>query len=228
MGRVVRFWMLRIEHSHAPVLPPLLSLSFTSTLSPKTLFALWRRQFKENRNANSRLPPPLSSQTRHLPRRSASRCPKRRPRVSPRADTNLRRDDRVVVAAAVAAVMVMMMTMEMGAVAVVVVRLAQGHRDSVCACTSFQDETCEKLDLSGRTDAFSNVFMAFCLLAQAEIPGRIAMRLPKSGGTDRARSPFARFGSTRRARTCSCAGSLLHASYVRVAFSSRRLILPVC
>jgi hypothetical protein len=130
------------------------------------------------------------------------------------------------VAAAVAAVMMMMMTMEMGAV--VVVRLAQGHRDSVCACTSLKDETCEKLDLSGRTDAFSNVFMAFCLLAQAEIPGRIAMRLPKSGGTDRARSPFARFGSTRRARTCSCAGSLLHASYVRVAFSARRLILPVC
>jgi hypothetical protein len=50
----------------------------------------------------------------------------------------------------------------------------------------------------------------------AEIPGRIAMRQPKSGGTDLARSPFARSGSTRRARTCSCAGFLLHASCARL------------
>ena len=208
MGRVVRFWMLRIEHSHAPVLPPLLSLSFTSTLSPKTLFALWRRQFKENRNANSRLPPPLSSQTRHLPRRSASRCPKRRPRVSPRADTNLRRDDRVVVAAAVAAVMVMMMTMEMGAVAVVVVRLAQGHRDSVCGRTFFQDETYEKLGLSGRTDAFSNVLWRFacshrpkfrggsrCACQKAAVPtghGRPSRdsEVPEEHGPAPAQAPF--------------------------------------
>lgn len=160
MGRVVRFWMLRIEHSHAPVLPPpFLSLSFTSTLPPKTLFALWRRQFKENRNANSRPPLPLSSKTRRLLRRSASRCPKRRPRVSPRVDTSPRSDDRVVVAAVAAVVMTTMMEMET-VVVVVVVRLAQGHRGSVCGCTLLPNETCESSTCAGVLTRVMGVLLA--------------------------------------------------------------------
>jgi hypothetical protein len=90
---------------------------------------VWRRQFKENnRNANSQ--PQLNIQTLRHPRRSASRSLKRRRRVSPLADENQHKDDLVV---AVVVVMMMMVVMTVVMTAqVVVVRLARGHRSSVC------------------------------------------------------------------------------------------------
>ena len=51
---------------------------------------------------------------------------------------------------------------------------------------------------------------------QAEIPQRIATRPQESGGTGRALSRFARSGSTRRARTCSCASCPFRALYERL------------
>ena len=59
---------------------------------------------------------------------------------------------------------------------------------------------------TGRIERVS--FRSLALLEQAKVP-----RLRKKGGTDRAPSPFAKSGSIKGARTCSCASSPLRAWY---------------
>jgi hypothetical protein len=113
-----------------------LSLSFlSSTLPPKSL--VWRRQFKENRNANRR-PPQSNIQTLRHPRRSASKSLKRRRRVSPLADENHHQGELVVAAVAAAVVVVVVMTVVMTAKVVVVVRLVRGRQGNVCDVLLFK------------------------------------------------------------------------------------------
>jgi hypothetical protein len=105
---------------------------------------------------------------------------------------------------------IMMMPMPM-------VPLGQGHRDNVCGVLSIAEVASSvwqtgALTRGGDTGSLSSSLALF-YMRQAEAPQQIAMRPRKNGGTDRARSPFARSGSIRRARTCSCASYPLHAWY---------------
>jgi hypothetical protein len=137
--------MLGNQHSHALVLCPLLYL-FPS-LPLKKLW-LWRRQFKENRNANRQ--PQSNIQTLRHPRRNASGSLKRRRRVSPLVDENHHQDD---LAAAAVVVVVMAMTVAM-TMQVVVVCLVQGHRGSVCGVSFSLNETTSSRLSAGCIDVF--------------------------------------------------------------------------
>ena len=193
-----------------PTLLSLRVLSFLFNHSPsKILFRfIWLRQFKENRNENSQPPSKPRTPRRRLCR-SASRSLKRRRRVNPPEASSLRRDGTVA--------MTMTTTTTTMMVAVAVVPLAQGHRSNVCGVSFHRRD--RKLGSGDRRwltrggDTGSLLSSLLSFMQQAEAPQQIAMRPRKNGGTDRAPSPFARSGSIRRARTCSCASYPLHAWY---------------
>jgi len=151
--------------------------------------------------------------TRHHPhRRSAQRLHQHRPRVNPRADESPRGNSLVVAVVAVVAGEVMVMTMAITVTMDAV--LAEGHQDIVCG-TLYLSKDCEREPLTCMGGWRIDV-LAPCSCTQVATDPR------KSGGTDRARLPFAKSGSTRRARTCSCASSPLHVSY------EYSLVLPPC
>jgi hypothetical protein len=216
MGRVVRFWMLRIEHSHAPVTPPTPTHSFpfhAPSQKPIRVMAqtIQRKQKRKQPAAAAATEhpdstPPAPKRVKVSQAQTARKStggyepPPRRPgRGRGRGggggggggggDDGDDDDD------------------------------GDGDGNGAPRAGPSRQRMWLHFPSCMRSPTCAGILTRFKMLlrfvlAQAEIPGRIAMRQPKSGGTDLARSPFARSGSTRRARTCSCAGFLLHASYV--------------
>ena len=198
-SRTRLFWMLRFEHSHAPV-PPSLLLSFPP-LSFTTRFRMaqtvQRKQKRKQPAAIGHPPdstPPAPKRVKVAQTQTARKStggrepqPRRRGGGGGGGGGDDSGDD------------------------------GDGGNGAPRAGPSRQRMWCSFLQMrhSRRIDAFIWAWIAPLSSTQAEIPERIVIRPQKSGGTDRAPSRFARSGGTRRARTCCCAGFPLRALYER-------------